>query len=130
MARLPETPHFPGRAAITAYGNGGFRFADMSHRGSLLIVPSGMYAWDQTSAESIAPEAFARVFEEVVSIGVFLFGTGPRQVFPSSTLRKAFIEAEVPLETMDTGAAVRTYNILLGEARPVAAALIAVGGEG
>uniref|UniRef100_UPI0019535063 hypothetical protein n=1 Tax=Stenotrophomonas maltophilia TaxID=40324 RepID=UPI0019535063 len=37
--------HFPGRAPIDAYGNGGFRFADMSHRGSILCLPSGIHGW-------------------------------------------------------------------------------------
>ena len=122
-----DAPHFPGRAAITAYGAGGFRFAELSHRGSLLIVPSGMYAWPQQSAEGIAPGAFARVLAEAAGIGVFLFGTGPAQVFPAGELRAAFAAAGLSIEAMDTGAAVRTYNVLLAEARPVAAALIAVG---
>ena len=42
----PAPAHYPARAPIDAYGNGGFRFADMSHKGSLIIVPSGIYAWD------------------------------------------------------------------------------------
>ena len=41
---------YPGRAPIDAYGNGGFRFADMSHRGSILCLPSGIYAWPVTDA--------------------------------------------------------------------------------
>ena len=45
MATLDGTPHLPGRYAIDAFGAGGFRFGDMSHRGSLLILPSGMWAW-------------------------------------------------------------------------------------
>jgi uncharacterized protein len=121
-----DAPHFPGRAAITAYGDGGFRFADMSHRGSLLIVPSGMYAWDAASAEGLEPAAFARVYAEAKSIGVFLLGTGRTQVFPPKRLREVFAAAGLSIEAMDTGAAVRTYNVLLAEARPVAAALIAV----
>ena len=53
--------------------------------------------------------------------------TGARQVFPAPEVRRAFVEAGVALEPMDTGAACRTYNVLLGEGRPVGAALIAVG---
>ena len=45
--------HFPGRAPIEAYGNGGFRFADMSHRGSLLCLPDGIWAWPVERAEEI-----------------------------------------------------------------------------
>jgi uncharacterized protein len=124
---VADAPHFPGRAAIEAYGDGGFRFAGMSHRGSLLIVPSGMYAWELTSAGDAGAEAFARVLGEAASIGVLLFGTGPSQVFPGKPLRQALAAAGLSVEPMDTGAAVRTYNVLLAEARPVAAALIAVG---
>ena len=47
--------HFPGRPGFDSYGNGGFRFADMSHKGSLLLLPSGIYGWEQgeDDAESI-----------------------------------------------------------------------------
>jgi uncharacterized protein len=126
-APAADAPHFPGRAAIEAYGDGGFRFAGMSHRGSLLIVPSGMYAWPPAGPEALVPESFARVLAEASGIGVFLFGTGAQQVFPLKSLRQAFQAAGLTIEAMDTGAAVRTYNVLLAEARPVAAALIAVG---
>ena len=46
---LMEPARFPGRAPIEAYGNGGFRFADMSHRGSILALPSGIEAWPVAS---------------------------------------------------------------------------------
>lgn len=45
--------HFPGRAPIDAYGNGGFRFADMSHRGSLLCLPSGIHGWELQEGEPL-----------------------------------------------------------------------------
>ena len=61
-ARMPSAKaHFPGRAPIDAYGNGGFRFADMSHRGSLLIVPSGIYGWDVAALDELTPERCAGV---------------------------------------------------------------------
>ena len=46
--------HFPGRAPIDAYGNGGFRFAGMSHRGSILCLPSGIYGCTKVWAEALA----------------------------------------------------------------------------
>ncbi len=46
--------HFPGRAPIDAYGNGGFRFADMSHRGSILCLPSGIYGWEPADPAMLA----------------------------------------------------------------------------
>lgn len=117
---------FPGRAPIEAYGNGGFRFAGMSHRGSLLCLPSAIVAWDVTRAEELMLECFDQVLRERDQIGFLLLGTGRRQVFPSLAIRRAFSELRMGLDPMDTGAACRTYNVLLAEGRPVAAALIAV----
>jgi uncharacterized protein len=55
-----------------------------------------------------------------------LLGTGRLQVWPNADIKRAFAQANMALEPMDTGAAARTYNVLLAEKRPVAAALIAV----
>jgi uncharacterized protein len=115
-----------GGAPIDAYGNGGFRFADMSHRGSILCLPSGIYAWAPTSPEDLDAAAFAPVFAERGQLGVILLGTGRRQVMPGPNLRRAFMDVNIALEAMDTGAAARTYNVLLAEGRPLGAALIAV----
>ena len=120
--------HFPGRAPIDAYGNGGFRFADMSHRGSILCLPSGVHGWALDEGEALSPDAFDRVIAEAAGIEVLLVGTGsvlrplPRQT--RETLKAAGISAD----PMSTGAAVRTFNIRLAEERAVAAALIAVEG--
>src|SRR4026209_2637538 len=75
---------YPGRAPIDAYGNGGFRFADMSHRGSILCLPSGIYAWPVTKAGELDAAAFAPVFAEKAQIGLLLLGTGRRQVMPGA----------------------------------------------
>ena len=123
---LMEPARFPGRAPIDAYGNGGFRFADMSHRGSILALPSGIEAWPVASAAEITPEALRRVIAEAASIQVLLIGTGEALVPLAPTARGALLEAGLHPELMATGAAVRTYNVLLSEERAVAAALIAV----
>ena len=123
---MPHLAHFPGRAPIDAYGNGGFRFADMSHRGSILCLPSGIYAWAPTSFAEVTLEALAQVLAEVDGIGHLLLGTGTTQAFPARTLRQAIEGAGIALEPMTTGAAARTYNILLAEKRRVAAALLVV----
>ncbi|MDO1585113.1 Mth938-like domain-containing protein [Rhizobium oryzicola] len=118
--------HFPGRAPIDTYGNGGFRFADMSHRGSLLCLPSGIYGWDFMEGDPLVAEAFARVIEEAGSIEVLLVGTG-RDLRPLPAALKAALKAKgISSDPMGTGAAIRTYNIMLGESRAVAAALVAV----
>ena len=118
--------HFPGRAAIDAYGDGGFRFAEMSHRGSILCLPSGVHGWAATDAATLGDGDFARPLAEAGAIEILLVGTG-RNLRPlPSELRSKLKEAGMAVETMATGAAVRTYNVLLAEERAVAAALIAV----
>ncbi|MGI9521996.1 MAG: Mth938-like domain-containing protein [Hyphomicrobiaceae bacterium] len=117
---------YPGRAPIDSYGNGGFRFAQMSHRGSLLCLPCGVFAWDVDVDAQVSLALLEPVLAQLQPPAFLLFGTGTRQVFPTTDIRAAFVEAGVGLETMSTGAACRTYNILLGEGRPVAAALVAV----
>ena len=118
--------HFPGRAPIDAYGNGGFRFADMSHRGSLLIVPSGIYGWDVADFAELKPEHFARFIEELARPAFVLLGTGIEHRMPPAPIRKLFADAGIGLEPMSTGAAARTYNVLLAEGRDFGAGLIAV----
>lgn len=122
----PAEASYPYQAPIDAYGNGGFRFADMSHRGSILCLPSGIQAWGVASAADATLADFQRVFAAQPPVGVLLYGTGLRQLWPQPALKAAFHTAGIALEAMDTGAAARTYNLLLAEKRPVAAALIAV----
>lgn len=118
--------HYPGRAPIDAYGNGGFRFAGMSHRGSLLLLPSGIHGWAARTAEEIGRAALARVFDEAAGIEVLLIGAGRDPWLLPDELRAALRDARISADAMTTGAAVRTYNVLLAEERQVAAALIAV----
>ncbi|WP_428651170.1 Mth938-like domain-containing protein [Roseibium sp.] len=118
--------HFPGRAPLDAYGNGGFRFADMSHLGSILCVPSGIYGWTPASPVDLSLDAFQRVMEEQEDIEVLLVGTGSDLVPLPAELKERFREAGILADPMSTGAAVRTYNVLLSEDRAVAAALLAV----
>ena len=118
--------HFPDRAPIDAYGNGGFRFADMSHRGSLLCLPSGIHGWEADESSALDETLLKRVFEEAVDIEVLLVGTGSdiRPLPPA--LKTRLRDAGIISDPMSTGAAVRTYNVMLAESRAVAAALVAV----
>lgn len=118
--------HFPRLAPIEAYGNGGFRFADMSHRGDLLCLPSGIYGWEAPAAAAIDETALARVFAESEAIEVLLIGTGVDLVPLAAALRSRLRDVAIGAEAMATGPAVRTFNVLLAEGRAVAAALIAV----
>ncbi|RWH75418.1 Mth938-like domain-containing protein [Mesorhizobium sp.] len=118
--------HFPGKAAIEAYGNGGFRFADMSHRGSLLVLPSGIHGWEPADPQALKASDFDRLLGEANQVDILLVGMG-RDLRPlPASLRAALKEAGISADPMSTGAAVRTYNVLLAEDRAVAAALIAV----
>ena len=123
---LMEPARFPGRAPIEAYGNGGFRFADMSHRGSILALPSGIEAWDVAGVDAITPEALARLIGEAGDIEILLVGTGETMRPLPPGIRAALEAAGLYPDLMSTGAAVRTFNVLLSEQRAVAAALIAV----
>ena len=118
--------HFPGRAPVDAYGNGGFRFAEMSHRGSILCLPSGIHGWEPGDAGALRLEDFARVFQQAEKIEILLVGTGTELKPLPPAMRQAFREAGISADPMSTGAAVRTYNVLLAEDRAVAAALVAV----
>lgn len=118
--------HFPGRAPLDAYGNGGFRFADMSHRGSILCLPSGIHGWEPGDPLVLRVEDFERVLQQANSIEILLVGTGKELKPLPPALRQAFREAGISADPMSTGAAVRTYNVLLAEDRAVAAALVAV----
>ena len=118
--------HFPGRAPIDAYGDGGFRFADMSHRGSLLCLPSGIHGWEPGDPARLATGDFGRVLEQAGKIRILLVGTGPDLKPLAPELRQALRDAGMSVDVMSTGAAVRTYNVLLAEEREAAAALVAV----
>jgi uncharacterized protein len=117
----------PGRHLLDAYGAGGFRFADMSHRGSILALPSGIRAWDVTAPSQLSAKVFAPVLAEAEAIDVLLIGTGELPAPLSEALRQRFRDAGIRVDVMQTGAAARTYNVMMGENRKVAAALIAVG---
>jgi len=123
---MPGGPHLPRPAPIESYGKGGFRFAGLSHRGSLLCLPSGIWAWPVAQASEIDEASLQRVFAEAGDIGLFLLGTGAAAWAVPHDLRMRFRALSVNLEVSRTGSAVSTYNILLGEGRRVAAGLIAV----
>ena len=117
---------YPYQAGIDGYGNGGFRFADMSHRGSLLCLPSGMHKWDVTSPSEITMENLQPVFDAADKIDVLLVGLGKDIAGFPKPIRQALRDRNIIVEAIATGGAVRTYNILLGENRAVGAALVAV----
>lgn len=119
-------PILTGRAPISGYGRGGFRIGGKEHRGSILILPEGVYPWSAANAADLSADQLSPVLDQGAPLGFLILGTGARQIFPSAELRSAFADAGLGLDAMDTGAACRTYNILLAEERVFAAALIAI----
>ncbi len=126
MSVPSDAPHLPRSAPIEAYGKGGFAFAEMSHRGSLLCLPDAIWAWPVVRSEEIDKASLARVFAAAKDIDTLIIGTGTEVWLPPQALRAALRAVGVVLDPMQTGPAIRTYNIMIGERRRVAAALIAV----
>ncbi len=126
MPNQNDAPHLPRPAPIDAYGKGGFAFAGMSHRGSLLCLPDAIWAWEVTRPEQIDRYSLARVFAAANSIDTLIVGTGTEIWIAPADLRAALRALHVALDTMQTGPAIRTYNVMMGERRRVAAALVAV----
>jgi uncharacterized protein len=116
----------PGRPPIAGYGRGVFRIGGIEHRGSLMLLPHGVFDWPITEADTLTEDALSPALSEAGRVAFLLLGTGAAQIFPAPPLREAFAKAGMGLEAMDTGAACRTYNVLLSEERVFAAALIAV----
>ncbi len=98
----------------------------MSHKGSLLCLPSGMHAWEIESVQDITRASLAKVWAETDQIDVLFVGTGDQLVVLEKPIKQSGRELSIITEPMSTGAAARTYNVLLGEKRAVAAALLAV----
>jgi uncharacterized protein len=123
---LSDHPHYPRPAQIEAYGAGGFRFAGMSHRGSILALPSGVWAWPPRAPAEIDEASLARVFEEKAGIDIFLIGCGRDPVLLAERVRRRLQKEGLSFDAMPTRVAASTYNVLFAEGRRVAAALIAV----
>ncbi|MBA3479439.1 MAG: Mth938-like domain-containing protein [Lautropia sp.] len=108
---------------VTAYGSGYFEINRVRHEGPLLLMPEGeVRRWEVQSYESLT----AVDFEALLGRGaeVILLGTGTRHRIPPPRLTAALARAGVGIEAMDSSAACRTYNILMGEGRRVLAALL------
>lgn len=98
----------------------------MSHRGSLLLLPSGVWAWPVNDPSAINAEVLAPVIAEADGIALLLIGTGATRWSLPVELMQLFAAHGISAETSRTGQAANTYNMLLEERRRVAAALIAV----
>jgi uncharacterized protein len=120
-----DDPHLPQQVVIDAHDEGGFRFGGMSHRGSLLCLPNGIWAWPVATAAALTDEALLPIFARAADLDFFVLGTGLQPWMPAPSLRARFREAKISLDVMTTGPAARTYNVMLLEGRRVGAGLIA-----
>ncbi len=122
------TPLLPnGRQIIESYGEGRFRVSGTQHQGSILVLPDRTLAWPVSDPTGLTQESLAPIVEAEPRVELLLIGCGPRLVLLPAALRNGLRQQGIVCEAMDSGAACRTYNVLLAEGRAVAAALIAVG---
>ncbi len=123
------TPLIPGgRQIIESYGEGRFRVAGQLHANAVLVFPDRTLAWPVTAASEASLDNLAPALAagRGGTVDLLLFGQGPRMLLVPPALRQGLREAGIVVEPMDTGAACRTYNVLMAEGRRVAAALIPV----
>ncbi len=113
-------------AFIAGYGDGGFRMGENRFEGSMLITPKGFYPWNVTDKKNISVESLKPILDDYRSIEILVIGMGKGMTFLNKDVRDTFAKNKIAVEVMDTGAAARTYNVLLQEGRKVTAALIAI----
>ena len=127
MPGLDITPMVAsGRQLIQGYGEGRFRVAGQVFSGSVLVFPERTLAWPVDEPAAVTLASLDAVTGGDVSTEILLVGCGARFVPARAELARSLRAAGIALEWMDTGAACRSFNVLLGEDRRVAAALIAV----
>lgn len=124
MDLLPRIP--ADRQVINAYGDGGFRITGTHWTRPVLVFPAQTLAWDVTSLGNMSVQSLAPVFAADPAVELLLIGCGPSIAFIDKGLRAEVRGHGVVIEPLDTGAACRTYNLLMGEGRRVAAALLPV----
>ena len=118
------TPLVPaGRQVIERYAPSGFRVAGIIYHGPVLVFPDRVLPWDAASGSAVTQESLAAVIERG-GVQILLLGLGRTMSPVPATLRSALRASGIALEPMDTGAACRTYNVLVAEGRQVSAALI------
>lgn len=118
----PEIANF-----IRGYGDGGFRIGANDHRhGSVLLVTDQVIDWRPPVIELLSMNDLGPIIDKAPEVDILVFGCGGAFTAPPKLLRNDLRTQGVVLEWMDTGAACRTFNVLLSEARQVAAALIAI----
>ena len=127
MPGLDITPQLPvGRQLIKAYGDGGFRVAGQKYSGSVLVFPDRTISWAVRDHADVSVASLGEATSDRTPGQILLVGCGSQFVPPPVGLSDGLREYGIVLEWMDTGAACRTFNVLLFDDRAVTAALIAV----
>jgi len=122
---MAESPPAPGqRLLIEAYGPGRLRIGGVVHQRPVIVLPGAVIEWPIDSIAALSRESLAAVIGAAPKVEILIVGCGARLVPVLPTLRQDLRAAGLSIDTMDTGAACRTYNVLLAEGRRVAAALI------
>ena len=118
-----ERDESQGRNTFSGYGEGYVAVNGKRHSASLVVTGDRIVAdWPAASVESLTADHLAAIVE--LRPEIVLLGTGSKFTFPDQSLLAPLYKAGIGVEVMDTPAACRTYNILLGEGRNVLAALI------
>ena len=115
---------------VEGYGPARFRISGEVFEHSVLVFPERTIPWSVTSFAELTPESFTDLHAVAQDIEILLLGCGERMALVPQSLRAPLRADGIVIEPMDTGAAARTFNLLLSEDRKVAAALIAHGPDG
>ena len=123
---MDVTPLIPsGKNVIKGYGNKTFNINDTLHNSSIIVFPDKIISWDVSSAKDIRLEKFTEILS-AKDLEILLVGCGEVHIPLDAEIHREMQKAGVGLEFMTTGAACRTYNVLLAEGRNVAVALVLV----
>ena len=115
-----------GRQLVQAYGNGGFRISGTAWSGPVIVFPDRCLAWTGATMATLSTSALAPVLTCADPPEILLLGCGRSAYFITPDLRRAIRARGPVVDAMDTGAACRTFNVLVAEGRRVAAALMPV----
>lgn len=123
---LIHQPPLGGRPLVQGYGDGAFRVSGRRYQGSVLLLPDRTEAWSAVDMAGVTLKALQPLIEFEPAIELLIIGCGASLTPAPVTLREVFRSKGIGVETMDTGAACRTYNVLAAEDRRVGAALIGI----
>ncbi|MCY3754422.1 MAG: Mth938-like domain-containing protein [Alphaproteobacteria bacterium] len=115
-----------GRQVVESYGGGCFRISGAVWTSSVLLRPDAVLSWSVADFRDLTLESLMPLTEGEDIPEILLIGCGIRAELLPRALREAIRAEGMVADAMDTGAACRTYNVLMAEDRRVAAALIAV----